>query len=367
MTSPKVLVVEDNEDDLATFRSTLDRYSEEKKDRKFIPVYAVNLGEAIDKLDNSFDGAIIDLRLNGDSNAGNEVIEKIIRDYRIPVVVFTGTPEKVGPRDLVEIFKKGEIQYDVILDKLYEIYQTGLTKIFGGRGYLEETMNTIFWLNIFPIIETWKTYCAQGRQTEKALLRYTISHMIEALGIESELYFPEEMYIAPPISNDIKTGSVIKMKDADDYYIVLSPACDMVIHSGNYKTDHIMVCAIEDLNMSLVVKAKEDEKIEIRAEDDDQVKIEKGHRKTRAKDILSKLPRNSYSMYFHFLPKTGLFPGGFVNFRKIETYKLTDFKQKFENPSVQISSAFVKDIISRLSTYYARQGQPDFDFDSLTF
>ena len=55
--------------------------------------------------------------------------------------------------------------------------------------------------------------------------------------------------------------------------------------------------------------------------------IDKASKIARAKELLSKLLRNNYYMYFHFLPKTGIFPGGFVNFRKIETYKLTDFKK----------------------------------------
>ena len=105
-------------------------------------------------------------------------------------------------------------------------------------------------------METWKAYCIQGKQTEKALLRYTVSHIVEALSNENEYSFPEEMYIAPPISKDIKTGSIVKKKSTEDYYIVLSPACDMAKHSGKYKTDHIMVCAIEDINKSLVVKAE---------------------------------------------------------------------------------------------------------------
>ncbi len=367
MSLPKVLFVEDNKNDLDTFRSTIDRYFEEKKDRRFKIVFAKNLQEAFKELDNSFDGAIIDLKLNGDGNAGNKVIDSIIENYRIPIAVFTGTPENVEQRDLVEIFKKGEIQYDVVLDKLFEYYQTGLTRILGGRGHLEQTMNRVFWKNIIPTIEVWKTYNSQGKKTEEALLRYTVSHMIETLDNESEFYFPEEMYIAPPISNDIRTGSIVKKKDAGEYFIVLNPSCDLVVHKGNYKTDHIMICAIEKINMRLIANAKRDISIEILAEDDDQIKKDKSNKINRAKTILNQLPRNNYCLYFHYLPTTKLFPGGFINFRKIETYKLTDFRQKFDNPSVQISSAFIKDIISRLSTYYARQGQPDFDFDSLTF
>ena len=63
---------------------------------------------------------------------------------------------------------------------------------------------------------------------------------------------------------------------------------------------------------------------------------------------------------------TSLFEGGIINFRKVNTYKPKDFDSKFDKPLVQISMAFTKDIVSRFSSYYSRQGQPDFDFDTLT-
>ena len=78
MIFPKYLFIEDNESDISTFRSTLERYSEEKKDRKPEIEYAVTLQDALSKLNNSFDGTIIDLKLNGDSNAGNEIIVRIL-------------------------------------------------------------------------------------------------------------------------------------------------------------------------------------------------------------------------------------------------------------------------------------------------
>lgn len=39
--------------------------------------------------------------------------------------------------------------------------------------------------------------------------------------------------------------------------------------------------------------------------------------------------------------------------------------EAFENPSVQISSLFLKDIVARFSSYYARQGQPDIDYEKV--
>jgi len=83
------------------------------------------------------------------------------------------------------------------------------------------------------------------------------------------------------------------------------------------------------------------------------------------KDTLKRLCSNSHCTYLHFLPPTGIFPGGLVNFRQIETYSKTDFNAKYLYPKCQISPFFIKDIISRFSSYYARQGQPDLNFDSL--
>ena len=38
-------------------------------------------------------------------------------------------------------------------------------------------------------------------------------------------------------------------------------------------------------------------------------------------------------------------------------------KERFNTPpDLQISPPFVRDILARLSSYYARQGQPDIDF-----
>ncbi|MEW5873412.1 MAG: hypothetical protein AB1894_29395 [Chloroflexota bacterium] len=106
--------------------------------------------------------------------------------------------------------------------------------------------------------------------------------------------------------------------------------------------------------------------LKITDDDDESGKNKKSRKIDNAKSIMERLVRNSYCLYFHYLPKTEMFIGGFVNFRKIGTYNLSDFKRAYENPSAQISSAFIKDVIARFSTYYARQGQPDFEFDSLT-
>ena len=51
--------------------------------------------------------------------------------------------------------------------------------------------------------------------------------------------------------------------------------------------------------------------------------------------------------YYHWLPETDFFQGGILNFRKLMTLNADDFDEKFEKPTIQISPAFVKDIVSR--------------------
>jgi len=71
--------------------------------------------------------------------------------------------------------------------------------------------------------------------------------------------------------------------------------------------------------------------------------------------------KNKLTLYYHCLPKTDFFEGGFMNFRKLTSSDIIDFETRFEKPIVQISPPFLKDIISRFSGYYARQGQPEIE------
>ena len=57
----RLLIAEDYEQDLENFRETVEIYGEEK-DRDIEVVECTNLDEALELLDNSFDGVIIDFK-----------------------------------------------------------------------------------------------------------------------------------------------------------------------------------------------------------------------------------------------------------------------------------------------------------------
>lgn len=344
MSELKLLIVEDNKEELNLYQDTIRRYQKQKK-RKVSVEEAFSVDEAMNKLDNSFDGAIIDLKLDTIGDEGCEVIKKIQTDYRIPIAVYTGTPANVKDLEgFLGVFKKGKTGLDEILDNFFEVFNTGITQILGSRGIIEKTMNEVFWKNILPNFDTWKEYKLNGKSTETALLRYVVNHLLECLDATDEKYFPEEMYIKPPIYEGMKTGGVVTKKSDGKNYIILSPACDLAVHNGQIKTDRILVCLIENLHDCYIVK---------------------NAKKQGESEILLKLVKNNNSNYYHYLPPTTQFSGGIINFRKIETYKQKEIKKLFDPVFLQISSAFVKDIVARFSSYYARQGQPDFNVDEL--
>ncbi len=337
----RLLIVEDVEEELESFRDDLEDYTREKE-RDIDLVECKTLQEALDKLDNSFDGAIIDLKLaNHRTNEGHQVVEKIRKSFfRIPIAIFTGNPgdwnHNLNEQTmLIDVFTKGETGHYELLDRFWEIYNTGLTRIMGGRGRIEQCLNEAFLKNLLPQIKKWISYGEiDPERTEKALLRYALNHLFQLLEDDEERCFPEEFYLYPPTLDRITTGSIVKMDEQS--FVVLTPACDLVPRgqNGEPNTNHILLTEIESVDQVL------------------------GGSKSKSK--ITELCRNRLQ-YYHWLPKTDFFEGGILNFRKLTTLDKDDFDEKFGKPTIQISPSFVKDIVSRFSSYYARQGQPDID------
>ena len=343
MNKLRLLIVEDVEQELESFRDDLEDYTQEKK-RDIDLVECKTLEEALNTLDNSFDGAIIDLKLeNHRSNEGNQIVEKIRESFfRIPIAIFTGNP---GDWDhnldektmLIDVFTKGETGYYELLDRFWEIYNTGLTHIMGGRGAIEQRLNDVFLKNLLPQIKRWISYGeTDPKRTERALLRYTLNHLLQLLEEDKEDCFREEVYLYPSVLDRITTGSMIKIDD--QWFVVLSPACDLVPRGENgvRNTDYILLVEIESVDKVLAG--------------------------SKSKGRVRELCTNKRD-YYHWLPETDFFEGGILNFRKLKTLNEDNFEEKFGKPTIQISPSFVKDIVSRFSSYYARQGQPDIDND----
>lgn len=349
MESIKILFVEDEDSDIEICTATIKKY-QIQKNRQINCIVAKSRSDAHSLLDTSFDGAIIDIKLKDDKTGtgGNDVISEIYKSWRIPIIVLTGTPGNASREcNLLGLFKKGEISYEEIFDRFYDVYNTGLTKIMGGRGKIEKELSRVFFHNLLDQANQ-DAWVIHGRidssKTEKALLRFTLNHLMQLLDDDEEERFPEEVYIHPPLQKGLRTGSIVKHKEDGRLSIVLTPACDLVIReSGQFKADKILLVEIDE---------------ETRVYGHILYKMETKEEKEKT---LQTILNNRHSLYHHWLPTTTFFPGGFINFRKLSTLSKKDCLKQCDAPDIQVSPHFVKDILSRFSSYYARQGQPDIE------
>ena len=237
-------------------------------------------------------------------------------------------------------FTKGKHGFDEVLDYLWGIYHTGLTRIMGGRGLLEERLDRVFKTNLLPLLDVWITYgAADAKRTERALLRFALGHLVADLEGDETPCYPEEVYLAPPLEDALTTGTVVRGKDDRARHVVMTPACDLVIRDGKTKAKSVVLVEIVsegDVFGSLKGKARD--------------------RRRREERLRS----NSADYCYHWLPKSRHVDGGFLDFRRLHTIPMDRLNDEFEHPSVhvQIAPSFIKDIVSRFAAFYARQGQP---------
>lgn len=365
MSNFKLLIVEDDRGEIETYQENLEIYTKENG-IVFETEIALSIDEALTLIDKPFDGAIIDIRLADGGDEGNQVIENINRLSRFPVFVVTGTPDNVDENLKIACVYRRTDDFKLVIDDLVATYNTGITNILGGKGLIEEAINHIFWEAFLPNRASWIEHASTKADTKVALLRYTINHLTEYIHDGIGMCFPEEMYISPPMTSGLKTGSIVTHIENGCDFIVICPACDLVIKGdGKMRSGQIQVCQIENLDNETINQAKKDLKIVIDEKNDNRkIKNSKKFKLQSAGQTISNIILNRNN-YYHYLPPSGVYAGGLVNFRKVEYCDEGDFNGRFQLPSLNVSSSFVKDIVARFSSYYARQGQPDFSFEDL--
>ena len=365
MSKIKILLVEDDEDQQEIFENIVEVFNRENN-LNFEYQIAEDTKEASDKIDSSYDGAIIDLSLRDNKEGGNEIVRELDDSFtRIPIIFVTGFADLVIDHPSVIKTRRREVgTYKSDLLLFQEIHQTGLTRIMGGRGIIEENLSKVFQESLLPQIDTWASHGkTEPEGTEKALLRYALNHLFQLLEEDEKCHFPEEAYLYPPLPNKIRTGSMVK--EDNQWFAVLSPACDLI---DSQFTERILFVEIEkEADIVNKVLNRLQKKTDKEKEETDEEKEEKEKVK---KNILEKFAGNNYAFYYHWLPPIKFklsdngslnFDGGFLNFRKLEALSKKKFRARFKHPLIQISPFFVKDIVSRFSSYYARQGQPDIE------
>jgi len=238
------------------------------------------------------------------------------------------------------------------LKEMIDIYKTGITKMMGRRGIIEETLHKVFWENIADSMEYWKKEVEDKDKIEKVLSRHILAHLAESLKLTVEGDFekchPAEVYIIPPVKKDFFTGDILKDKDSGEYFLILTPACDMELRKqgdNNIKRNADKIILSKLIKFSQVPEVSE---------------YIKNQSKEKKKDV-EKYMKNKKGRY-HYLPSFGIqIPGFLIDFQDINQIDQEELASYDRVAS--IDEPFLKDIIARFTSYYARQGSPDLDMD----
>lgn len=363
--SLRLLIVEDDKAQQEMYTLVINNFNKKHIDINILCDVKESLDDGLSAIRYSiYDGAIIDLKLSGsDMEAkGNVILREIKNNLRFPVVVLSGYIQDLDPdlkdeNELFSVYRRTDIEFKDVLSKFVNLYLTGLTKILGKRGIIDDYLNNIFWKYISKNIKYWMREMKTSSDIEKVLLRYTLSHLQEYLEISNdgedfEKFNIIEMYIIPPIKNRVFTCDIIKKKDSGQYYIVLNPACDM----AQGKAKYIVLAEIESANMEFVQQKLRNFTSAIMS--GKQALMDESIKELR------NLLTNAGSLKYHFLPSTVEFQGGYINFQKLISIKMNKLDELYDRIA-SITTNFSKDIIARFSHYYARQGQPDFDTETI--
>ena len=328
MSETKFLLIDDENEQSELLKSAIDEINAESGYNQ-LSFHTVNTPEdaMIALYSYSFQAIIIDLKLLAEDNAvnndeeisGNILLKQIIEKEIMPIVVRTGFPEKISSeinKDIVKVFPKEEPLYDIIKE-LINSYSDSVFKIFGSKGEISKNIKELFW-SIIPECFSNNNVEVSSLSFEKketVIIRYISSwlnnkYMFDEKYIDAD---PIEMYMFPNPIEQVCNCDVYEKKDNEicDYYIVLTPSCDL----ANKKIDEVILCKIKNyseipdfidtLNRYNMETSKESKKAK------------------KAKDSLTKWFRNAHtdSIRYHFLPKFSKFSGGFVDFSSVISLK----------------------------------------------
>lgn len=362
----RILIVEDDERKRNDYSSFIKAYNLDPETEQYDikEEFAINKDDAIEKLknpENQFDGAIVDLDLvgsGGTDTSGNEVIFAIKKSLRFPVFVITGTPNNIAPEHkgknaVFEVFERDDIDLDVIFKRFYSIKTTGILNLLNRNGKIEELIQNIFWKHISTSLDNWALDNKRNSaEKEGSLLRYTILHMLEYLD-ESKVH-PSEFYITRPVNENLSAGDLIAFDG--NRYVVLTPACDFIYHKGKRKVEKVFLLRIKELDAVPEFQYLNEV---------NNIEDLSGTKKSE----LSKLITNSSKPYYHYLPKHSIINSGIIDFQDKLSIQIEELEKKIKSGAADnfatISMPFLKDLIERYSSYYSRQGSPDFDSDEI--
>jgi CheY-like chemotaxis protein len=362
MRNLRLLIVDDDEKQIQLICDAIREYEKEDTEKEFIIESFVknDKDSALAAInDEEYDFAVIDLKLNSESPEaeGNILINEIKSKMRFPVIVLSAflgdlAEEISTPSDVFIIQERSTANLPELIKKMVSLHKSGIGLLFAKDGillnHINNSLNKLFWVRIAKdwnyLIKRITDYDARTKIIAKqlsALLKEEM-HLNDYIEGKSD---PLEMYLIPPIRKNYYTGDILS-KDGD-YFIILTPACDMEIReNGKPKTEFVVISKLVPLKEHSYYKECWNENVFVE------------NKKSRIIGLI-----NSANSQYHLLPPSQKEMGFVIDFANVLSEKydtLVNYQRK-----ASITEPYLKNILSRFSNHFNRLGQPDFEEDTL--
>jgi CheY-like chemotaxis protein len=337
---------------------------------KFKVTTEVDFNKALDRLESGyFDFVVLDVRLGPheeerEEEEGIKVLESIKARCFIPVIFYTGLPQKVRHLEtpLIKVLENTE-GLPKLLSIVKEILSTGIPLVNRELlRHVKEVQRDYMWefiANNWGAFEDTpdRTSLAYllARRLAKSLDSPGIQKLAEKLGDTAKIWCSEDnvhpmrYYIVPPLGIRPMAGDVIKEEDGTKtkYMVLITPSCDFV----QGKVDHMLFAYCTPLR-----EIKEYIDWEKNPDDPDQKYI------SRLLPFLTDKKER-----FFFLPSVFNIPDLIVDYQKVTKFEPQEFTRLMKEGKLtcvaSLDSPYCENLCARFSRYFGRIGTPDLNID----
>lgn len=295
-------------------------------------------------------------RAADENTAGVPVYEFIWEKCFCPIVIYSARPdditEQIEAHPFIKLVQKGTNSEARVISNI-EDFRPHIDALNEVHRNLRQNANRELKLIAPRVFGSISDPNIRKNVFVRAAKRRIAAMMDEPCG---EQILCWEQYLYPPVGTDLLTGDIIKKKNGDkdspnNYFVVLSPSCDLVNSGG--RTPNIANALVAQCTGIQNVGG--------------EVKIDHTTRESKFKEKLLPLLKKGYGSFCLPMPKLpGIFPQMTAELKKlelIEINKIGDAEGCEYSRIVSVDSPFRELIVWAYLQVTGRPGIPERDFD----
>lgn len=290
---------------------------------------------------------------------GLDVLMEIKRQFFTPIIFYSGFADvnqdltNFSNSQIIDVISKGETA--LLQQKIKDIIENPRSLAFLQKiisKHVRDELKNFFWNHVHEERDKISSYNRDDYSLNYMFMKklsYSLSKTkIKALTFDSLLTddkaHPMEFYIYPSGGGDFEPGEILQQKSSENYYVLLTPACDLV--SDRYKVDNVIIAKATRLEETREYKNYIADKT-----------------KSSIKAKLENLIKNNTNKSF-FIPKTYFMPSLIAYFDDILSVKISELDSNY-NRIAKLDDPFTQSLITKFTNCYNRIGTADIDAASI--